>query len=567
MMKRLLLCLASLLCYVSLWSDNFVLTQGQSSKFFAPHGSSLPLVERADRLFAQDYHEVFAGDLIHTNYIEDARIIACTYDNAALRKYAKLRGISFAQLAGKKDAFILKVHNNGSQLFVVGSDDRGTAFGLMTLSRMWGVSPFRWWTDTPALPRDRFELGVVYESLMQATVSERVLVLENARQQDEYLQDILLRLRATGISSITEPDDGQTFCWNLDASRQPYLGLSLALDHPERIRVEGLRAYDNGCRNRWLLRWEPQMGGELQMFLFFDMAWDIDAYRQPFAVDRLEDLHFSQMTGLSSTWSQLWNDYYDLVVNFHPEKTMSIESLRRGIGESQSLALQLSLEMNDKAIRPAYNSAFFRTVEYPLNILTAQMQRLCNMQLVQHGIGTNWAIEDCTQRMEILTRSIPEHVHPKWNQILRTMELPTPAMGQSLMQQQDGELLPLVIGSNEPLLVDDTKVLLYRSSRAFGTQVKPFEPLELPLNHQTDRLDLLMSFLPLRSYGKALTCIVTVDNGEPQLVVIDPKQLGESQQQVRLVFDIDSTAERHRITFRTTSDGIYLQRVWLSQPE
>lgn len=569
-MQRIFSILTFLMLLITAKADNFVLTYGQSSKFFVQNSESGSDIELADQLFAQDYQEVFGAALVHSARIEDARIIACTYDNATLRKFAKLRGISFEPLAGHSNAYMIKVHNNGSQLFVVGSDPRGLAFGLMSLSRTWGVSPFRWWCDIPALPLDRFELDVVYQKLVEGKVPVRNLVLNGSQRDNRYLRELLLRLRATGVVSADEAaasaPDGR-FTWEHSPSLQPYLGLGIALQHPEYLRLEALRAFDHGMTREWQLSLAHQPGGELQTLLFFDMAWDVDAFRQPYAVEQLVDQHFSQMSGLTSGWSQLWNDYFDLPINLHPEQELSVESLRRGIGEIQYLTLQLSLELNNKVVKPAYGNAFFRTVEYPLNMLTSQMQRLCNMQLVRHGMATQWSVDDSQQRMALLARSLPDMVLPRWQQMMGDAVLPLPNLDYSLQQQTSEGLIPLAVGSDRPLRSEDADVLLYRSDRAIGTHVSPFEALKLPLNHQASRLHLLVSLLPVREYGKPCRCIVSVDNGEPQLLTINPALAGKDRQLCDLWFDVDPNLEHHSITFRTSTDGIYLQRVWIKDIE
>ena len=183
-MKHLITSILGFCICISAWADNFIIHHGDAVKLFCQRVPETA-IERADMLFEQDYHEVFGEYLVHTNNMADARIIVATFDNADLKRYAKLRGINFDRLANHRGAFILKVHNNGKQLFVVGSDELGTAFGMMTLSRQWGVSPFRWWADAPALPMDAFELGVAYEELFEASVPVRTLVLDGAQPHDK----------------------------------------------------------------------------------------------------------------------------------------------------------------------------------------------------------------------------------------------------------------------------------------------------------------------------------------------------------------------------------------------
>ena len=60
---------------------------------------------------------------------------------------AKIR-IIVSDTISKKEAFRIFIHKN--QLYVVGSDARGTAYGILELSRMAGVSPWVWWADVGA---------------------------------------------------------------------------------------------------------------------------------------------------------------------------------------------------------------------------------------------------------------------------------------------------------------------------------------------------------------------------------------------------------------------------------
>lgn len=552
---------------MSVWADNFLITQGETIKIFSPRTNGED-TQRADRLFADDYHEVFGSFLSHTNRIEEAKIIVGNYDSPDVQKYAKIRGLSFESLAHEKEAFVLKVHNNGKQLFVVGSDDRGTAFGLMTLSRIWGVSPFRWWLDAPALPQPSFELGVAYEQLFKPSIPKRTMIIEGAQQHDNYLLDLLLRLRVSGMENarpmVDELENG-IFSWSLQPAVQPYLGLNLALDHPERIRMEALRALAHDRNREWQFEWGHQFGGELQLFLFFDMAWDVDAYRDAYSVDQLEDLHFSQVSGIDNNWSRIWNDYFDLTMMLWPAQPLSLEALRRGIGESQSLGLQLSLDLSEKSVAPAYANAFFRAVEYPLNMTSAQIQRLCNMQLVQHGMAKPWAVDDCRQRMELLASEMPGLILPKWRQMLGAVPVPQLDLRESLMQIEQGKQVPLVVGSKEPLPSELASGLLYRGKRAIGTLLEPFEPFRLPVDYHDDSLHVCLSFLPVKSYGKAQRCLVTVDKGVPQLIELSAQAFPETQQIFNLVFATNPNAIEHEIVIRTQSEGIYLQRVWINE--
>ncbi len=61
-----------------------------------------------------------------------------------LIKKGKIDGRS---LKGKREKFIITIINN--QLVIVGSDKRGTIYGIYELSRQIGVSPWYDWADVP----------------------------------------------------------------------------------------------------------------------------------------------------------------------------------------------------------------------------------------------------------------------------------------------------------------------------------------------------------------------------------------------------------------------------------
>ncbi len=69
-------------------------------------------------------------------------------------------GIVIDSLKGKWEAYLIKViqKKNKYVLYIVGSSPRGTAYGIMELSRMIGVSPWIWWADVHPQKKEVIEL-------------------------------------------------------------------------------------------------------------------------------------------------------------------------------------------------------------------------------------------------------------------------------------------------------------------------------------------------------------------------------------------------------------------------
>ena len=81
-------------------------------------------------------------------------------------------------LIGKKQAFLLQVLPDG-KLLVAGSDSHGTAYGIMELSRLIGVSPWEWWADVTPEKKISFVLPAEYQTLQSPSVEYRGIFIND----------------------------------------------------------------------------------------------------------------------------------------------------------------------------------------------------------------------------------------------------------------------------------------------------------------------------------------------------------------------------------------------------
>lgn len=65
--------------------------------------------------------------------------------------------IDNSQLRDKKQGFLLAV-SEGGKLVVAGSDSHGTAYGILEISRLLGVSPWEWWADMAPEKKKLFKI-------------------------------------------------------------------------------------------------------------------------------------------------------------------------------------------------------------------------------------------------------------------------------------------------------------------------------------------------------------------------------------------------------------------------
>jgi hypothetical protein len=64
-------------------------------------------------------------------------------------------------------------------LVIVGSDRRGTAYGLMQLSEKIGVSPWYWWADVPAQHHDRLAIRIAASHVSAPAVKYRGIFIND----------------------------------------------------------------------------------------------------------------------------------------------------------------------------------------------------------------------------------------------------------------------------------------------------------------------------------------------------------------------------------------------------
>lgn len=87
-------------------------------------------------------------------------------------------GVDVSVLKGKQQAFLLTVSPEG-KLVVAGSDKHGTAYGILEISRLLGVSPWEWWADVTPEKKDFFKLSRKFRSVQSPSVEYRGIFIND----------------------------------------------------------------------------------------------------------------------------------------------------------------------------------------------------------------------------------------------------------------------------------------------------------------------------------------------------------------------------------------------------
>ncbi len=135
--------------------------------------SEAPVVHTALELLQRDYRAVFSNSLQYSEKQGDILVGTLGLNNAVEQS-----GVDLSTLNNKKEAFLLTVLLDG-RLLIAGSDSHGTAYGIMELSRLIGVSPWEWWADATPEKRELFELPVGYTNMQSPSVEYRGIFIND----------------------------------------------------------------------------------------------------------------------------------------------------------------------------------------------------------------------------------------------------------------------------------------------------------------------------------------------------------------------------------------------------
>jgi glycosyl hydrolase family 115 (putative glucuronidase)/glycosyl hydrolase family 115 len=142
---------------------DFVLVYGKNSAPFYVDSNDYPGVIRAANDLSHDIQNVTGiapPVLLQSSASQQTAVIIGTLGKSAvLDQLIRDHKIDTAPLAGKWESYLIQTIANpfpgvSSALVIVGSDKRGTIYGIYELSEQIGVSPWYWWADVPIPHQD-----------------------------------------------------------------------------------------------------------------------------------------------------------------------------------------------------------------------------------------------------------------------------------------------------------------------------------------------------------------------------------------------------------------------------
>lgn len=160
-------------------------TTASAARKFKLHGNSAvavnyssdeaPIVKTAIEILTGDIAATLGGKVEPTANPTAARIVVGTI---GVSQALQQSGADLSTLDETKEGFTLQVVGDG-RLIIAGSDCHGTAYGIMELSRLLGVSPWEWWADAQPERKTKFELSAGFTRSASPSVEYRGIFIND----------------------------------------------------------------------------------------------------------------------------------------------------------------------------------------------------------------------------------------------------------------------------------------------------------------------------------------------------------------------------------------------------
>ena len=160
-------------------AKEFVWYDGKQAVSYHIRGDATPVVHTAAEMFASDMLAVTGQRAVASRQEKRAAIRVVELDRAskACSQQLAALGVPVEELRQKTDGFYIAV--KGGQVWVVGENGRGAAYGLLEMSRMAGVSPWIWWGDVTPEKRRRLTIDDGFSTLQGASVEYRGIFIND----------------------------------------------------------------------------------------------------------------------------------------------------------------------------------------------------------------------------------------------------------------------------------------------------------------------------------------------------------------------------------------------------
>lgn len=261
----------SLILLVSLPAQALRWYDGSSPVCYSIPDAADPVVTVAGGMFAEDMESVTGMRAVMTSP-ENAIIRLYQLDIAtdADLKAMKDAGIDVKALNALTDGFAIR--EKGGVIHIAGTNGRGTAYGILELSRKAGVSPWVWWGDVVPSKQNRLEIEDGFSDIQGASVERRGIFINdedwsirpwshlNFEASDKteigpktYRKIFELLLRLRGNTLWPAMHEGTTAFFLVDGAKEQAdsCGIVIGTSHCEPMLRNNVGEWDTATRGRF----------------------------------------------------------------------------------------------------------------------------------------------------------------------------------------------------------------------------------------------------------------------------------------------------------------------------
>ncbi len=166
------------LTQISAMAESVEWYNGRDAVTYSVEKKTDPVVSIALQMFEGDMQAVTGRKAVKAGEKNAAiRLVQLDRASAGVKRALKKQGVPVEELAEKTDGFHISVI--GRQITIVGTNGRGTAYGLLELSRMAGVSPWVWWGDVVPEKKKQLTIDSEFTTMQGASVELRGIFLND----------------------------------------------------------------------------------------------------------------------------------------------------------------------------------------------------------------------------------------------------------------------------------------------------------------------------------------------------------------------------------------------------
>lgn len=258
-------------CAMSAGADTVEWYDGQGAVTYSVQKNVEPVVKTALDMFSGDM-EAVTGRRAEAVKSGQATVVVVEADKASSSVIGRLKkqGVPVDSLMMLTDGFHISL--SGRQITVVGRNGRGTAYGLLELSRMVGVSPWVWWGDAVPERRSRLVIDSNFRTTQGASVEYRgvfindedwsirpwsSLTYEPADKEQigprtyRRIFELLLRLRANAIWPAMHEGTKAFFMTGGAKAVADSCGIAIGTSHCEPLLRNNVGEWNEKVRGRY----------------------------------------------------------------------------------------------------------------------------------------------------------------------------------------------------------------------------------------------------------------------------------------------------------------------------